>query len=224
MPTCICDSFSERNASTCRVALSKLPSRPSIHVQGDFDSGAQELFARRRNKNADKSDIAVWGQLIVYDSDNAALSSLNTEDVDEKNVRLLKVANNNQLRIMLEPGKEMCHPNAALFLRVASTCPLYWMKWYDEKEEADLDILCDIPQRGTRTKLLEKINFAQDGTGGVKLRHARRGSTYNKRRALLVNPCARIVGAQEFSRLASSQGNNDDDDDDIGEEGGVAVG
>ena len=51
----------------------------------------------------------------------------------------------------------MCKPKAALYLRVSMMCPLYWVNWEDDKETADLDLVSDIPQFGTRDTFLGKL-------------------------------------------------------------------
>ena len=85
--------------------------------------------------------------------------------MDEQFVRLIEVANNAQLRLMLEAGVELCGGDAALYLRVDPTCPIYWVRWDERKSRADLDIICEIPYRGSRTEVLQKVDFTIDGKG-----------------------------------------------------------
>ena len=70
---------------------------------------------------------------------------------------LIQVADNAQLRLMLETGVELCGGDAALYVRVDSTCPMYWVRWDNRKSKADLDVVCDIPHRGVRATMLEKV-------------------------------------------------------------------
>ena len=55
--------------------------------------------------------------------------------------------------------------------------------------------------------MLQKVDFATDGKGGVKIRHARNkpsDATSSNNSALLVNTgCGRIVGAPNFARRSS---------------------
>lgn len=141
-------------------------------------------------------------------------------------MRLIQIANNDQLKLMLEAGVEFCSCDAALYLRVHPTCPIYWVRWETNKSKADLDIVCDIPHRGSRTAVLEKVNFKSDGTGGVKIRHARNKpsatSTSSTLPPLLVNTgCGRIVGSPSFPPRRSSLGVEDGEgkeDEDTGDQ------
>ncbi|CAM9908090.1 unnamed protein product [Hapterophycus canaliculatus] len=74
------------------------------------------------------NEILVWGNLVVYTSPDEAESSLEAEEVDEQFVRLINVAENAQLRLMLEAGAELCGGRAALYVRVDPTCPIYWVR------------------------------------------------------------------------------------------------
>lgn len=123
------------------------------------------------------------------------------EAVGEQYVRLIQIASHAQLQLMLEPGAESCAPEAALYLRVAETCPVYWTRWNAEKTNADLDVCCDIPQRGTRENILEKVEHNTEGGGGVKVRHVRNKpeGTSSGNEVLYISPdCGRIVGAPTF--------------------------
>ncbi|CAB1116942.1 unnamed protein product [Ectocarpus sp. CCAP 1310/34] len=159
----------------------------------------------RRASKAPKevSDIPVWGELIVYPSPQAAKDSLTQEEVDEEYVRLLRIATNAQLQLMLEPGTERCTPEAALYLRVAATCPVFWVRW-ESKTKADLDISCDIPQRGLRANILASFSSSGDGSSGgaVRVRHVRNKpsatSNYKEEALFVSTECRRIVGSLMF--------------------------
>ena len=69
--------------------------------------------------------IFVWGELVVYTSPNEVKGTLEADEVDEQYVRLIQVADNVQLRLMLEAGVELCGGDAALYVRVDPTCPVY---------------------------------------------------------------------------------------------------
>ncbi|CAN0264969.1 unnamed protein product [Ascophyllum nodosum] len=162
-------------------------------------------------------DIPVWGELVVYTSPNEASGTLEADEVDEQYVRLIQVADNAQLRLMLETGVELCGGDAALYVRVDSTCPIYWVRWDNRKSKADLDVVCDIPHRGVRATMLEKVQLNADSTGVVKIRHARNKpsetSTSSSLGALLVSTaCGRIVGSKTFPRR-SPRGNESGDEE-----------
>lgn len=159
----------------------------------------------------------------MYDSDEQALASLEPDDVDMQCVRLVQVAANKQLKVMLETGSEVCRPKAALYLRLSKLCPLYWVTWSSVKDDADLDLVSDIPQFGNRDQFLNKLRTT-DGQGGVRARLARNKAT-GSRGTLLLNPGGRVVGAPCFGTPVvaeeisdeEEEGENDGDDD---EEGG----
>ncbi|CAM9986620.1 unnamed protein product [Pylaiella littoralis] len=105
---------------------------------------------------------------------------------------------------MLEAGVELCGAQAALYLRVDLTCPIYWVRWENRKSKANLDIVSDIPRRGTRSVVLQDVVCKADGKRGVKIRYARNRpsetTTSSSLVSLLVNTaCARIVGPDSFS-------------------------
>ena len=75
-------------------------------------------------------------------------------------------------------------------------CPLYWVNWEDDKETADLDLVSDIPQFGTRDTFLGKLRADKERVGGVRARLMRNKAALN--RQLLLNPGRRVVGASCF--------------------------
>ena len=62
---------------------------------------------------------------MVYTSPDEASGTLEADKVDEQYVRLIQVADNAQLRLMLETGVELCGGDAALYARVDPTGPIY---------------------------------------------------------------------------------------------------
>ena len=97
-----------------------------MRIQGELDRTRAELLPKRRKRASSRSyDIPVWGELVVYTSPNEASGTLEADEVDEQYVRLIQVADNAQLRLMLETGVELCGGDAALYVRVDSTCPIY---------------------------------------------------------------------------------------------------
>lgn len=123
-------------------------------MQGDHSDPKLVLKKPRRGNKSTRviSDLLVWGDLVVYPSPSAARDSLHQDAIDEAFVRLLRIATHSQLQIMLEPGTERCTPEAALYLRVDRTCPVYWARYNSDKKEAHLDVCCEIPQRGERVR------------------------------------------------------------------------
>ena len=184
-------------------------------TQGDTDKSKAQLVAKKRRTSRSSGkygDILLWGDLIVYTSPDEAIASLSSDDVDDQRVRLVKIADNAQLRIMLEAGVELCGAGAALYLRVDPSCPIYWGRWDTCKTNADLDIVCGIPHRGSRDSVLALVHVKSDGTGGVRVRHARNKPTESsagreQQRLLLVySGCGRIVGTREFAGRPSTRG------------------
>ena len=163
-------------------------------------------------------DIPVGGELVVYTSPNEASGTLETDEVNEQYVRLIQVADNAQLRLMLETGVELCGGDAALYVRVDPTCPIYWVRWDNRKSKADLDVVCGIPHRGVWATMLEKVQFNADSKGGVKIRHARNKPSETSTSssvvgALLVSTtCCPIVGSKNFPRR-SPRGNESGDEE-----------
>ncbi|CAN0282683.1 unnamed protein product, partial [Ectocarpus sp. 4 AP-2014] len=194
----------EEDVEAASFAVAQSVSKTShLVLQGDPSNPKLVLKKPKRSSRSsrDISDLLVWGDLIVYSSPNAASQSMDSDEVDEEFVRLLRIATNAQLQLMLEPGTERCTPEAALYLRVDKTCPIYWTRW-NKKSKADLDICCDIPQRGTRVKILDKVGFGDDGSGGVKVRHVRNkpnaASTHTDNPLYISTSCGRIVGSDMF--------------------------
>ena len=189
-----------------------------VRIQGELDRTRAEPLPKRRKRASSRSyDIPVWGELVVYTSPNEASGTLEADEVDEQYVRLIQVADNAQLRLMLKTGVELCGGDAALYVRVDPTCPIYWVRWDNRKSKADLDVVCDIPHRGVRATMLEKVQFNADSTGVVKIRHARNKpsetSTSSSLGALLVSTaCGRIVGSKTFPRR-SPRGNESGDEE-----------
>ncbi|CAB1104236.1 unnamed protein product [Ectocarpus sp. CCAP 1310/34] len=99
-------------------------------------------------------DLPAWGQLEVFNSRPEAFRSLSLDEREDQRVRLLHVANNVQLKRMLVPGKEGCGPGAELYLRVAPTCPLYYMRWTNDVKQATVEFTSKVPQSGSRAEVL----------------------------------------------------------------------
>lgn len=81
-------------------------------------------------------------------------------------------------------------------MRLAPTCLLFWVTWDTKTDEADLDIVCEMPDSGARGEVLEAVRERCDAGTGVVARLAR--SKAGKGRQLLVNPRGRVVGAPDF--------------------------
>ena len=195
-------------------------------TQGYTDKSKAQLVAKKRraSRSGKYGDILLWGDLIVYTSPDEAIASLSSDDNDDQRVRLVQIADNAQLRIMLEAGVELCGAGAALYLRVDTSCPIYWVRWDTVKTNADLDIVCGIPRRGSRDSVLALVHVKSDGTGGVRVRHARNKPTESsagreQQRSLLVySGCGRIVGTREFAARLSTHGDGSGDQEEKDEE------
>ena len=139
---------------------------PVVSVFGTAQSvltGAVVFPLPGKDYDVNANDLPAWGNLEVFNSRGDALRSLSAEDQNEQCVRLLHVANNVQLKRMLLPGKEVCQPGAELYLRVAAACPLYYMRWTEDAEKANIEFTSNVSQRGSRSDILRP--FIQAGAG-----------------------------------------------------------
>lgn len=169
-----------------------------IHYsQEDEETGEFQLFAAKRRKSRQKADLPLFGDLVVYDSEDQATESLDEDDKTLQCVRLVQVANTRQLRGMLDKATEICRPTSALYLRVSKLCPMYWAKWRSDQEHADLDVVSDVPQSGSRDAFLSKMKV--ENGGGVRVRVARNRDAGSKRE-LFLSPRGRVVGAPCFGQ------------------------
>ena len=133
-------------------------------------------------------DIPIWGKLVVYDKPEDAVGALMDDEVKGRYVRLVKVATNQELRRLLEPGQELCRPDAALYLRVDVTCPLYFLRWEETEPEFVMEIVPLLPQSGTRQTMIDILNPDPDGRSHPVVG---RVGTRRKTRAGDVGICAR---------------------------------
>lgn len=178
-----------------------------VEMQGEEDRTSAELRPKKKRRGAKPTDIPVWGKLVVYTSADESKDSLEAQEIDEQFVRLVKIADNAQLRLMLEAESELCQVDSALYVRVDPICPIYWVRWEDRKTRANLDVVCDIPHRGDRSTVLKRVRLNDEERGGVMIRHARHTpsetSTPSSLKPVLVSSeCGRIVGSQSFGSRA----------------------
>lgn len=75
------------------------------------------------------ADVPLWKCIIVYDSPDDALESLTEDKREGHHIRLVEVANNRQLKQMLEPECELAQPKVVLYTRLCPTCPVHWLAW-----------------------------------------------------------------------------------------------
>lgn len=150
----------------------------------------------------------------MYNSAEQAAASLDSDDVDMQHVRLVQVATTTQLKMMLEAGVEVCHPTAALYLRVAKTCPVYWTSW-STNDSGDLDFMFEIPHKGSREQLLIALRSNGKSTGGGRVRLMRNKGANNP---LSVSPGGRVVGAPCFGACANEDVEEEEQQDEEGEE------
>ena len=140
-------------------------------------------------------DLPLFGDFVVHDSVEQAVDSVAEDDVANQCVRLVLIADTRQLRSMLETGTELCKPKAALYLRVSMMCPLYWLNWEDDKKTADLDLVFDIPQFGTRDTFLGKLRADKERIGGVRARSMRNKAAFQQAASTQPRPagCRRFL-------------------------------
>lgn len=124
-----------------------------------------ELFVRGGgDRTTVYPDIPIWGEIVVYDSKADAIESLSYDDKATQCVRLIRIASNRQLSNMLLKGKEVCQPHAALYMRVAETCPLHWVSWdRNPTKGGTIEIIIGIPQKGARDETLASLTASDDG-------------------------------------------------------------
>lgn len=174
-------------------------------LQRTESDGPYELFVETPSADEQPAylDIPLWGSLVVYDTPEDAVGALTDDDKSEHRIRLVLVATNTQLTQMLAPGKEICRDRAALYLRVAKTCPLYYLQWEQFHDDAVLEIVSTVPRRGNRQRLLDAIAGSIDGREhGVKasVRKQRKTSTSRStaKRPLYVVAGDNVVGSPGF--------------------------
>ncbi|CAM9558387.1 unnamed protein product, partial [Sphacelaria rigidula] len=74
-------------------------------------------------------EIPLWGKYRVYNTPREAMYSIPQEILHQQCTRMVLVASNRQLGRLVEPGREACQPEAALYLKIADTCPFYHLEW-----------------------------------------------------------------------------------------------
>ncbi|CAB1109996.1 unnamed protein product [Ectocarpus sp. CCAP 1310/34] len=145
-------------------------------------------------------DLPAWGQLEVFNSRPEAFRSLSVDEREDQRVRLLHVANNVQLKRMLVPGKEVCGPGAELYLRVAPTCPLYYMRWTNDVKQATVEFTSKVPQSGSRAEVLGPFSQVEGQAFATPVigRVFRARSKTDPRSPLNVLPGFAVVRSQGF--------------------------
>ena len=177
-----------------------LPSYACVSIeQFSVERGIRELHVRHGTGNAVVyPDLPIWGKLEIYDSPSDAVSVLSDDEKEEQFVRLIMVADNTQLTNMLEQGKEVCLPDAALYMRVDKTCPLYWVTWEVDRETDAIEIIVPkLPQKASRETILKILTGSIHGTqhpvvGRVSQRRRDRGRDAAGN-ALIVSPGKTVV-------------------------------
>ncbi|CAM9286968.1 unnamed protein product, partial [Sphacelaria rigidula] len=64
-------------------------------------------------------EIPLWGKYRVYTTPREAVYSIPQEILDQQCTRMVLIASNRQIRRLVEPGREACQPEAALYLEVS---------------------------------------------------------------------------------------------------------
>ena len=155
-------------------------------------------------------NIGCWGQLIIFDTPEDAIDSLSQEEQEHQYVRLVLVAQHRQLSKMLANGKELCRPRAALYMRLDKTCPLYHLTWDDSCEEAVIEVESSVPQKGSRTSMLDAVKGDPEG-GKYAIYATISGKRKNDRgrkaqeKPMYVHPGEHVVGGKEFIRITNAK-------------------
>lgn len=172
-----------------------------------------ELFVKQKKGDARSrmyGDIPLWGSLEVHDSPYDAKDTLSKGELADQAFRLVLVATNRQLRCMLDPQKETCCSEAALYMRVAATCPFYWLGWdtiiADDSDA--FEIVSNIPREGTRTSLLDAVRGSADGaTHALHASVRKRSSDTTARREgypVTISPSNYVVGGLQLEPFLRS--------------------
>lgn len=77
------------------------------------------------------ADILLWGTMEIHSNEAAARASVPEFDTG---LRLVRVADHDELKALLVPGRETVRDGAALYMRIAETCPGYYVQC-DEADE-----------------------------------------------------------------------------------------
>ncbi|CAN0423878.1 unnamed protein product, partial [Ectocarpus sp. 12 AP-2014] len=151
---------------------------------------------------ADTNDIPIWGKVVVYDSMQQALESLNIEErsTDLQFVRLVQVADNDLLKRMCTKNEIVRNPDAGLYLQIAPTCPAYYASCDQEegknskKSTAMHEVASYLQRTDNRAKLIN--SFVDDQVGvpaPVKLVVVRRIKASAHGVAVRVSPGVSVV-------------------------------
>ena len=165
-----------------------------------MERGLRELNARQGTGNAVVyPDLPIiWGKLEIYDSPSDAVSALSDDEKEEQFVRLIMVVDNTQLTNMLEQGKEVCLPDAALYMRVHKICPLHWVTWEVDREADAIEVIVPkLPQKASRERILKiltgSIHGAQHTVVGWVCQRRRDRGRDAAGNALIVSPGETVV-------------------------------
>lgn len=138
-------------------------------LQENADDGLICLHAKTNKRySARDSDIPIWGSPVIYDTRQGALESLNPDDdhTDLQFVRLVLVADYDLLKRLCIKGKEVVRsPDAALYCKVAPTCPAYYALWEESLGSQPAHEVCSYFQRTWTTEQLLKT--FHDVAGGI---------------------------------------------------------
>ena len=163
-------------------------------------------------------DIQIWGKPIVYDTPAEAVRGLSTLDKKERRIRLIRIATNEQLHMMLDRRRELCRPDASLYLEISASCPLYYAPWDDCEHNADVELVNALPRRGSNKSLLEAMSptsLRQMVVGRVKRERKKIVGRNGFICPLVVRACADIVGGAEFGRHMGATTDDDGSEDDV---------
>lgn len=140
---------------------------------GDVDGESPVLHAMQGEAyDINRNDIPLWGSLIICNTLTEAKRSLPGVTGGHQYVRLVLLADNDQLKGMLEQGKEvLLQQQASLYLRVAETCPAYYAIWESTRENTHHEVVNSLPRSVDRRKLMAAWKDANNNVSApLKLR------------------------------------------------------
>ena len=139
-------------------------------------------------------------------------------------MRLIMVASNSHQRQLLETGAELCRTEAALYLRVHETCPLFYATWDGDPLHGVVGVSSKVSrQRPCRSRNLDPLRELRAG-GAVTSAHVpaerRHGRSSSALQSLFCRADCCVVGTPAF-RKSFDQSSLGDEPQGIGQRAAV---